>query len=170
MTDWIETYTGKKFRFLNPRPEDVDVRDIAHALALTCRFKGHCTEYYSVAEHSIRMSHLVPDRLALEALLHDAAEAYLCDLPRPVKREMPAYEVAECRVNAAIRKVIGLPGNMPDEIHHWDDVMLKTEARDLGFAWWSDMTHVLPLDEKIVPWDWRKAKHAFLYRYEELVG
>lgn len=82
---WIQTFLGKPFWPLSPRPEDIDIRDIAHALAMTCRFTGHSQKFYSVAEHSVRVSRIVPAQFALHGLLHDASEAYLCDLSRPIK-------------------------------------------------------------------------------------
>jgi len=82
--DWIETYTGKQFYPLDPYPEDIDVRDIAHALSNLCRFTGHCRAFYSVAEHSIYVSTHVPKTMALQALFHDAPEAYIADISGPL--------------------------------------------------------------------------------------
>ena len=90
---WISTYTDKKFHYLNPTEEEICIEDIAHALALTCRFGGHCSKFYSVAEHSIRVSNIVPETLRLQALLHDAHEAYLHDVPRPIKEDIPQYKI-----------------------------------------------------------------------------
>jgi uncharacterized protein len=87
---WIETFTGKQFFPLQPRVEDVDIRDIAHGLSMTCRFTGQCLCFLSVAEHSLRVSEQVEQngmwpKLGLIGLLHDAPEAYICDLSRPLK-------------------------------------------------------------------------------------
>ncbi len=108
--DWIETFTGARFSPLRPDPALVRVADIAHSLAYTCRYRGHCSRYYSVAEHSVLVSRYVPSHLALEGLLHDAAEAYLGDVPRPLKRqpEMLAYGIAEARVEACVAARYGL--------------------------------------------------------------
>jgi len=81
---WITTYTGKRFHYLDPQPEEIDIVDIAHALSLTCRFGGHCKEFYSVAEHSIRVAEIVPKEFQLLALLHDAGEAYTGDVQSPI--------------------------------------------------------------------------------------
>jgi len=77
---WVNTYTGKHFHYLDPQPEEIDIIDIAHSLSLTCRYGGHCKQFYSVGDHSIRVAEIVPDELKLRALLHDAAEAYLTGL------------------------------------------------------------------------------------------
>src|ERR1700744_4853571 len=95
MNGWIQTFTGKKFSPLAPRPEDVDIRDIAHALAMKCRFNGHCSPFYSIAEHSVRVSWLLEQqgkREALWGLMHDAADAYLPDLGAPIKNHFHLHD------------------------------------------------------------------------------
>lgn len=93
--DWLQTFTGRQFWPLSPHPEDFDIEDIAHALAMKCRFNGHCISFYSVAQHSVLVAmeckRKWPDRpeLPLWGLLHDLAEAYLPDIPRPLKRTIP---------------------------------------------------------------------------------
>jgi len=113
--DYIQTFTGRAFYPLDPRIEDVDIRDIAHALSNLCRFNGHSKRFYSVAEHSSNMARTLRRRGAsLEdqrlALLHDAAEAYLLDIPRPLKRLsiMAPYIEAELRIEATIAAALGL--------------------------------------------------------------
>ena len=73
---WLQTYTGKKFYPFDPREEEVDILDIAHALSQLCRFGGHTKEFYSVAEHCVLVSMCCPSEVKLLGLLHDAAEAY----------------------------------------------------------------------------------------------
>lgn len=92
---WIQTYTGRAFTPLTPRVEDIDLLDIAHALSNQCRFAGHTIHFYSVAEHSVYVSRVVPPELAPLALLHDAAEAYLVDVPRPIKPYLGGYDDME---------------------------------------------------------------------------
>lgn len=103
---WIQTYTGKKFYPLNPREEDIDIRDIAHALSLEPRWGGATEVPYSVAAHSIAVSQCVPDGHRLAALLHDASEAYLRDIPRPLKRSaiFSEYRFAEIKLQEAIER------------------------------------------------------------------
>lgn len=100
MTAWQQTYTGRAFTPLDPRIEDIDLLDIARALSRQCRFAGHITgvEFYSVAEHSVYVSRCVPERLASLALLHDAAEAYIVDVPRPIKAHLHGYREIEDRI------------------------------------------------------------------------
>lgn len=136
--DWIVVYSGRRFYPLDPRAEDIDIRDIAHALSMVCRFTGHVSRFYSVAEHSIHVAHHVEaetgDRaLALCGLLHDASEAYLCDVSRPIKMmtEMAAYREAEARVEAVIAAKFGLPHPLPAIVKHHDERALMTERRDL---------------------------------------
>ncbi len=167
--DWIQTWTGKAFRPLDPEPGSIDVRDIAHALSLLCRFNGHCHEFYSVAEHSVRISRAVPPQHALWGLLHDAAEAYISDLPRPIKRQMPDFVAFEDRLLERIMACYGLPWPMPDEVKRADDVLLATEQRDLMAAppepWGLPAE---PLPEPIVPMSAPAAEAAFLARFHEL--
>jgi hypothetical protein len=93
--DWIQTYSGRQFWPLDPRVEDVHLEDIAHALSNVCRYTGHVREFYSVAEHSVHVSWSCEPEDALWGLLHDASEAYLADMARPVKQNMPVYVAAE---------------------------------------------------------------------------
>jgi hypothetical protein len=107
---WMQTFTGRQFYPLDPRPEDIDVFDIAHALGYQCRYGGHARRFYSVAEHCILMSVFMPTReLALYALLHDAAEAYVVDVPRPLKRHLAGYAEIEDKVLTVIFEKLGVP-------------------------------------------------------------
>jgi hypothetical protein len=179
--DWMQTYSGRMFWPLDPEPSDVDIVDIAHSLAHQCRFAGHCTRFYSVAEHSVRVAELVFHHLASSiigtlalagarwGLMHDASEAYLVDLPRPVKRHMPAYRPAEDRVMAAICARFGLPSEEPEIVKWADNTLLATEARDImgppPYTW----NHVAPpLDERIEPWSPEEARSRFMSTYHVL--
>lgn len=82
---FIETFTHKYIHPFEPKPELICLEDIAHALSQQCRFSGHTSRFYSVAEHAWLCSQYAPTHLAAEALMHDAAEAYLIDIPRPLK-------------------------------------------------------------------------------------
>ena len=176
--DWCQTFTGRQFWPMDPRAEDVCVEDIAHALALQCRFAGHCREPYSVAEHSVRAAEYVRSiggdaSEVLAALLHDASEAYLVDVPRPVKPHLAGYSRAERVVQTVVNRWAGLPdcADRGSFVHQADEVLLATEARDLMARPPSDwrLSHA-PLTEVIVPWDWRTAEREFLARFFELRG
>lgn len=97
----IKTFSGITFDFLNPTPDMISMADIAHALSNICRFGGQAHEFYSVAQHSILVSDL-SHKYALEGLLHDASEAYLGDVVRPLKRLLPEYQKIEKGVTKAI--------------------------------------------------------------------
>lgn len=135
---WIQTFTGRPFWPLAPRPEDVAIEDIAHALSMICRYNGHCRRFYSVAEHSLllcqEVTRLEPENVLhqLQALLHDAAEAYLCDIPRPVKPLLPGYYAAERAVDAAISARLGITiAPKTTLIHDLDTRILVDEAEAL---------------------------------------
>ncbi len=175
---WIQTFTGRKFDPMQPYVYDVCIEDIAHALALTCRFSGHCQTFYSVAQHSILVSHIVPDCDALWGLLHDAAEAYLVDLPRPIKQALrqqgnTAFDDMEAAVMRAVCARFGLNEQQPQSVSEADLVLLATEARDLMAPldpdWLiqeSNGYKVLP--EPIGPLTPGQAESAFLFRFSEL--
>jgi hypothetical protein len=170
LAGWIQTYTGKKFWPLDPRPEDVDIEDIAHALAMQCRFGGHCLRFYSNAEHSILVSKHCGDD-ALAGLLHDGSEAYLLDMLSPIKQFMPEYKAAEKRCQAAVYKAFGLPEVTPDSVKAADRRALRTERlqvmRDTGDPWVVDAEQ--PLDVKLAGWQPLHARGLFLQRFAELM-
>ena len=129
---WMQTFSGRKIEIENPDATEIDVEDIAHHLSHICRFQGATTEFYSVAQHSCLVAAIVPSHLRLQALLHDAAEAYLGDLIYPVKRTIGApYVDLEDRFEVAIAQRFGLPCLMTPEIKHADRVALATEQRDV---------------------------------------
>lgn len=128
---FIQTLSGKQFDYLNSTVDDIDIDDIAGALSNICRFSGHLPEFYSVAQHSVLCSHLVAPEFAFEALMHDAAEAYLSDLPSPLKALLPCYRQIETRIDQLIRFKFGLPLQESDVVKYADLTMLATERRDL---------------------------------------
>jgi|JRYH01.1.fsa_nt_gb hypothetical protein len=135
--DWLQTYSGRQFWPMDPRPEEVFIEDIAHALAMQCRFAGHCLRFYSVAEHSVLLTRYFKWRGAsvttqLWALLHDASEAYLVDVPRPVKPYLEGYRQAEAAVMAAICAKFDLPRRMPAEVHEADSAIIGNERDNMA--------------------------------------
>lgn len=129
--DWMQTASGGVFWPMDPRPEEIEICDIAHALSNLCRYAGHCRQFYSVAQHSVLVSHAVPREDALWGLLHDASEAYLADVPRPVKPFLPGYAEAEARVMAAVCARFRLPLEMPESVAHADKAILADEMAQL---------------------------------------
>lgn len=130
--DWMQTASGIAFWPLDPRPDEVYIDDIAHALSMLCRYAGHCRHFYSVAEHSVLLSRAMPTvELKRWALLHDATEAYLVDIPRPIKRHMPDYVRLEEHLMGVIADRFGLEGPMPDEVKDADNRIIVDEMRQL---------------------------------------
>ena len=126
------TFTGIEFFPFAPRLDHVHLLDIAHALARQCRYGGHVsTEHYSVAEHSVLVSSVVPPADALWGLLHDGDEAYLPDLPTPIKRAFPAYKTAGDRLRAVVLRRFGLPLEEPASVREADQRIRVTEQRAL---------------------------------------
>lgn len=141
--DFSQTYSGINFYHLDPSPEEVSLDDIAHALSNTCRFAGHVMEFYSVAEHSVLVSRNLPDHLRLQGLLHDATEAYVNDLPSPLKHSEPlrGYREIEEKVWKVIAKRFLLPAQLDAEVKRVDNAACCTEAMALlrfGFQWARD--------------------------------
>ena len=128
---WMQLQSGKPWTFLRPKAQDVHIKDIAHALSNLCRYGGHTSRFYSVAEHSLIMSHLVPFDDALAALLHDATEAYLVDMPRPLKHILTNYKMVESITWAVIAQRFGLPVELPSSVKRMDNAMLHVEREQL---------------------------------------
>ncbi len=192
---YIKTYTGAKFNPLDPKPEDINIVDIAHALSMTCRYGGHSSCYYSVGQHSVLASELIDwvftenpnsylDDLSSYAepfeplypihakyrqwaLLHDAAEAYISDIPTPAKIHLPQYSEMEDKILQVIIKRYGLKWPMPIQVKKIDKVLLVTEARDLINLKASDEWgyNIPPLKIKIEPWSINKSKAMFLEKF-----
>jgi len=169
---WIQTYLGRQFFPLDPNWQAVDIHDIAHALSNLCRYGGHTESFYSVAQHSVLVSLACDPQDAFYGLLHDASEAYLVDVPRPIKHSngMAAYREAENALEHAIAIAFGLPREMPPSVKRADNILLVTEQRDLMKslpAPWTDCG-VEPLAEEIQPWLPQEAKARFLRRFDQL--
>jgi len=167
----ISTFSGRYIDLSNPQPESFVIEDIARGLANTCRFGGQCNGFYSVAQHSVLVSHLVPREHQMAALLHDGAEAILTDVATPLKAMLPDFKVIEKRIEAAIFKRFGLLFPMHSSIKQADLKALATERRDLtpwGDDYWPLLGEVDPLPFKIKAMNPNEAFSAFMDRFYEL--
>lgn len=174
---WFCTFTGKQYFLLDPHPDDICIEDIAHALSLLCRFGCHIRTFYSVAQHSVFCAGMAfrsgGPLLQMHALLHDASEAFLGDLVRPLKQQMPVYKDAEDKTQKVIYQALGLP--LPTAAEHelikrFDNTALLTERNN--FLNYQDTSEWdVPgqsIDVKIRPWSPKLAEKRFLKRFFDL--
>lgn len=172
---WCETYTGRRVYPTAMTVDMVDFEDIAHSLAHQCRYNGHTTHFYSVAEHCVHMADYTMDlgrspKDALHALLHDACEAYIGDIPRPIKCAIPRLKEVENKIDLVIAEVFDLPVYKPDWLEELDARIVVDERAQAklpsNHVWVHDVLE--PLGVKIGFWKPADAKHLFVRRYRVL--
>ena len=180
MSGAIQTFTGALFDPLAPDPAAIEVEDIAHALAHHCRFGGHSRVYYSVAQHSCLVADAVEasgagTEATLWALLHDATEAYLVDLPHPLKHRSSLgvpFRAAEAVLQVAVCERFGLATDPPPIVKRVDRAALAAERavlmRSAPDAAWPELDGIEPLAAEIEPWAPERAKAEFVERYRRL--
>ncbi len=176
MRPYFRTYTQRVIHPLDPSPGEISIFDVAHSLSQVCRFLGHTREFYSVAQHSVLVSGLVPREDALWGLLHDASEAYLCDLPAPIKHDpsFGIYRIAENRLMLAVCERYDLAPEMPQPVKLADRLLLATEFRDVttvdDLEWITRVCGVAPASGFRVESCWAPAfaEERFLARFEKL--
>lgn len=172
--DWFLSFKGRQLWPCDLRPEEIDIEEIAHGLSMICRFGAQCSAFYSVAQHSVLVAEQLPDHLKLCGLLHDATEAYLGDMIRPLKRlpEMAGYSAFERRAWEVIAVRFGLPVEMPPEVKEADNRMLITERRDLlpehPWPWKEDELCHATYDLRVTPWLPARAESEFLALFHRL--
>jgi 5'-deoxynucleotidase YfbR-like HD superfamily hydrolase len=179
---WISLLSGGRFNYNRPEESDVTIEDIASALSNVCRFSGHLPRFYSVAQHLVNASRIVPPEHAFTALMHDTAEAFTNDLPTPLKWALPIFKELETKIEAAMSDKFGFQFPYPKEVKEADTTMLILEKRFV-----KEDTSEWPLYEEIErnilkpankirllntvdlnSWQPRRAKREFLERFNEL--
>lgn len=163
--------SGDYFDLSDPDNNIIDIDSIAHSLSNLCRFTGHTSQFYSVAQHSFHVAQLVPKEHKLAALLHDAAEAYIGDVSAPLKSMLPEYRRIEEQIRRAIYQRFNLPAELPECVIEADMIMLATERRDLMPEQdlnWPCLDGILPRRSTIIC-RWRPGEYGpFLAAFREL--
>jgi hypothetical protein len=163
---------GAKLMLNNPDPHVMDITTIAAALSKLCRFSGQVNDFFSVAQHSVNVSHLVSEEHAFTGLMHDAAEAFCADMPKPIKQMIQGYDEIEERMWEALCTRYHLPENLPLEVHEADRVAVMWEAKTLmpysnWYDWYPHLVDSIPKGD-VIPIDHKAALIQFMNRYEEL--
>jgi hypothetical protein len=167
---WIQTYTGRQFWPLDPKPDEVFIEDIAWQLAGQNRWKGASKDLITIAQHSVIVSRLADPDYALQGLLHDATEAYLGDMAGPVKSGLPDFCRAEQHLWTVIAERFGVPVELHPSVVKADRISLHTETRDLLVPPPVEWRQWLPppMAETIAPLGREESALLFLRRFYEL--
>ena len=155
--DCIRTHSGQYVNVFNPDPDTILIEDIAHSLSQQCRFAGHLPGFYSVAQHSCRVSGILLPKHQLAGLLHDASEAYLLDIPSPIKTRIPQYKEIEDNLMRVIADKFGFQYPLHEDVKQADKITLQLE--------WD---HIMLGGQGLFGWSMYHAKTAFLNKYEKL--
>ncbi|WP_395449657.1 hypothetical protein ACHMW7_07475 [Aminobacter sp. UC22_36] len=164
--------SGAVLDFLDPHSSEFTIDDIAHGLSLICRYAGQCDRFYSVAEHCVHVSEVASDH-AYAALMHDAAEAFIGDVTRPLKQLLPAYKRIEADVERAIFDRFSVPYPLPDAVKKADLRVLAAEQAQImpsGTDAWAHAAGVIPAKITVKSYSPPEAKQIFLQRFEQLHG
>lgn len=173
LSEGIQLYSGAFFSYTDPESSEVSIEDIARALSHVCRFSGHVRHFYSVAQHAVNASFLVPPEFAYDALMHDMSEAFTNDLPTPLKHAVPALKDLEVRIETAMAERFGFRFPLPPEVKKADLQMLLMEKEELkphAAGDWQvlDGISVTERDREVVDlteWSPTDAYDVFMYRY-----
>lgn len=175
-TAWIQLANGERYNFLTPTDKALTLQVVAHALGNICRFTGHCSKFYSVAEHSVHVSRIVPKQHALAGLVHDAQECIVGDCNRPLKNELPGYKAIEDANWKVFARFFGVAYELPKEVKLADNQMLLAEYQQIMVrnpknpwnATWLDGVYAAPV--KVQCWSPTRARREFIKRFHEIVG
>jgi uncharacterized protein len=178
--DWIQTYTGRAFHFADFRSDDICIEDIAHALSMECRYGGHCAWHYSVAQHSVHVYDALvdfnlDDETLRQGLLHDAPEAYIKDIPRPLKETLgPGYKALDKAIWHAICIRYGVIPDIAPIVKEIDLRLALDEKAALlsrGHKEWTGISsRFQPLGITIPEWSPSRAKTEFINRFRRQFG
>lgn len=164
----IRTRSGIYINPFEPTPDQITIEDIAHSLSMQCRFAGHLPEFYSVAQHSFECSFLVQDKYKLQALLHDASEAYLLDIPSPIKNQIPKYKEVENNLMAMIAGKFGFSYPFSKEVKWADKIMLQFEWDKIMLEERLLKYCDFPSKNYFECWSSEKAEEEFLHQFDVL--
>lgn len=172
----IQTFTGKMFDLFNPNRDEIDLRDIAHALSMICRYGGHSRLFYTVAEHCTLMALHFEERgeydLARVALLHDTSEAYMGDVVRPLKLRLPLYQQVEEVLLKNILIKFGMPPEIPFAVKE-ADLRICNDEREvllLPRPWSPAIDDLPPLGVEVRAWSPIAARHNYMDTFWRLFG
>lgn len=170
--------SGNYFNFEDPQSNVFSIDDIAHGLSNTCRFAGQCNRFYSVAQHAVIVSYLVPPEFAYEALHHDDSEAFYGDITSPFKQILfkycPDLKQLFKSIDAVVHPFVGIPLEISEPVHHADLIALATERRDImsvddGSVNWDIIKDIRPAPVFIQPVSPVEAKAKYLSRHLQLL-
>lgn len=174
MGDGIALLSGALFNYNKPEESEVTIDDIATALSNVCRFSGHLPQFYSVAQHLVNTSRIVPREFAFTALMHDTAEAFTNDLPTPLKFALPIFKELEVKIETAMGNRFGFQYPYPDAVKLADTQMLllektyvKLDTNEWEYYRDVEFEHLLDTVD-LKGWQPIRAKREFLERFEEL--
>lgn len=168
---FITTYSGAKFYINECNIEDIPMYDIAHALSMNCRFNGHTKQFYSVAEHCLIVSLLVPQEHALTGLLHDISEAFVPDIPRPFKGAIHGFDQYEERILQKVAEAYDITWPFPPEVEHIDKNIVHDEAAVLfcEAPEWINAYTTVGAGPYIQPLEPGEARRMFVGRFTSLM-
>lgn len=173
---WIGLLSGAQMNYNRPEDSDVTLDDLASALSNICRFSGHLPTFYSVAQHLVNCSRIVPVEFAFDALMHDTAEAFTNDLPTPLKWSVPIFKELETKIESAMANKFGFNYPYAPEVKLADTQMLMLEKKYVkkDYRDWPnyrnvEFEHLVDLVD-LKPWQPCRAKREFLERYNELTN